>query len=210
MLRRDSRRRPGCGRTLMGGVLIAFVVVSRATAHEGPPFPILMDRSTAHHVVSVWADPDIGEASFYIVVESRVGGPPRETPDVSMWIQPVNGRLERMTYPAKRQSLRNRIQFQVKPYFDQRDMWNVGIRITGSDGLPEQLLAQVESTPPGTGPWDLAIYLFPFLLFGGLWAMAMARRCRMPQRRDPSVAALRRKPSARDGVPTSRGVEDGA
>jgi hypothetical protein len=43
------------------------------------------------------------------------------------------------------------------------------------------LTTQVISTPPGYGYWDFAIYLFPFLLLGGFWAVAMRRRNRIRQ-----------------------------
>lgn len=42
-----------------------------------------------------------------------------------------------------------------------------------------ELTTQIESTPPGFGLWDFVIYLFPFLLLGGMWVLAMLRRSRM-------------------------------
>ncbi len=148
-------------------------------AHEGPPFPILMDEPVAGHVVSVWADPDIGEAQFFVIVESPGGGPPPAAPRVAMWFEPVSGRLERATEQATRQPLQNQMQFEVSPYFDQRDMWQIGFRLTGSDGAVGELTSEIESTPPGYGPLDLVIYLFPFVLLGGMWVFAVARRRRM-------------------------------
>ncbi|MEO8165719.1 MAG: hypothetical protein ABI619_10025 [Betaproteobacteria bacterium] len=148
-------------------------------AHGGPPFPILMDESLANHRVSVWADPDIGEAAFFIVVESPLGGPPTDVPTVSMWYEPASGRSERVVCEAKQETLRNQLQFAAKPYFDQRDMWTVGFRLATADGRSEEVTTQIESTPPGFGPWDLLIYLFPFLLIGGMWVLAMVRRGRM-------------------------------
>jgi hypothetical protein len=127
----------------------------------------------------VWADPDIGEALFYVVVESPDGGPPAMPPrEVSMWAEPTSGRVARANYPAQRQSLRNQVQFEAKPYFDQRDMWNVGFRLVAPDGHVDELTTEIESTPPGYGPWDFLIYLFPFVLLAGLWAVAMFRRFR--------------------------------
>lgn len=149
-----------------------------AAAHEGPPFPILVDKPACDYLVSVWADPDIGEAAFYIVVETPSGELPSEEPDVAFWTEPVSERLERVSYKTERQPLRNRMQFQVQPYFDTQDMWTVGFVISRGDGQRAELTAEVESTPPGMGVWDLVIYLFPFLLFGGLWARGLLRRRR--------------------------------
>jgi len=150
-----------------------------ASAHEGPPFPILMDKPAGPYVVSVWADPDIGEAQFYVVVETPDGGPPARAPKVSMWTQPAGGRLGRVDYPMQRRALRNQVQFEAEPYFDRQDFWTVGFEVVDANRRRAELTAQVESTPPGYGLWDLAIYLFPFVLLGAMWAVAMARRRRM-------------------------------
>ncbi|MCA9124680.1 MAG: hypothetical protein H6822_09130 [Planctomycetaceae bacterium] len=165
---------------------MAVADCSPVSAHEGPPFPILMDKPLAGYLVSVWADPDIGEATFFVVVESPQGGLPAEAPSVAMWFEPVSGRLDRVACETKQEALRNQLQFIAQPNFDQRDQWTVGFRLTSANGVSEELTAQVESTPPGFGPWDFAIYLFPFLLLGGMWVLAMMRRSRMnssePQR----------------------------
>ena len=160
---------------------VTFAVSPLALAHEGPPFPILMDQPLAGCVVSVWADPDIGEATFFIVVEQPSGGPPDTPPGVTMWFEPVSRRLPRTECETRRQRLRNQLQFVARPYFDQRDQWTVGFRLTANRGDSEELVAQVESTPPGFGVWDFAIYLFPFVLLGGMWVLAMVRRNRMLQ-----------------------------
>lgn len=161
------------------GVSMALAECPRVSAHEGPPFPILMDKPLGGYLVSVWADPDIGEATFYVVVESPSGGLPTEVPGMSMWVEPVSGRLDRMSCEAKRQPLQNQLQFVATPHFDQRDQWKVGFRLTSPTGDAEELTTQVESTPPGFGLWDFVIYLFPFLLLGGMWVLAMIRRSRM-------------------------------
>ena len=173
------------------GLVAAVMGASTAAAHEGPPFPILMDQRTQDYVVSVWADPDIGEAVFYVVVESPEGGSPVSPPKaVSLWAEPTSGRLQRMTYEATPQTLRNQLQFEARPHFDQRDMWTVGVCLVGPGGRREELTTEIESTPPGYGPWDLAIYLFPFLLLGGLWAAAMIRRYRAQWRLRESGGAV--------------------
>lgn len=155
-------------------ILIAFGH-AYAAAHEGPPFPILMDVPLSGQKVSIWADPDIGEAKFFVVVEELDGGIPAEVPTVSMWTEPVNGRLQRETYPSEFQSLRSHLQFEVRPAFDIRDQWRIGVEMTMPGAEAETVTAEVESTPPGYGAWDLAIYLFPFLLVGGMWVCAMLR-----------------------------------
>lgn len=168
--------------------LLTWLTTFPAFAHEGPPFPILLDKPAGEFVVSVWADPDIGEAQFFIIVETKDGQAPAEEPAVSMWAQPISGRLDRVDYTSERQPLRNRMQFECKPHFDQRDFWTVGFQIAGKSGTVEELTVEIESTPPGYGAWDLLIYLFPFALLGGLWIIAMVRNVK---RRRKQFAAQR-------------------
>lgn len=161
------------------GLWVAFALCCAPVfAHEGPPFPLLMDESLSGYKVSVWADPDIGEARFFVIVESSEGGPPHEPPRVSLWTRPVSGRLQRQAYAAEQRSQRNHLQFEAHPHFDRRDVWTVGVQVARPGSEPQELTVEVESTPPGFGRWDLAIYLFPFLLLGGLWVVAMVRRRR--------------------------------
>ncbi|TWU06211.1 hypothetical protein Pla52n_19310 [Stieleria varia] len=147
-----------------------------AEAHEGPPFPLLMDEPLAGHKVSIWADPDIGEARFFVILELPSGAMDQPIPDVSLWTEPVNGRLERVTYKTERQPMRGHLQFLAQPTFDLRDMWRIGVEVSVNDGPAETITTEVESTPPGFGVWDLLVYLFPFVLLGGMWIFALLRR----------------------------------
>ena len=159
------------------GLALSLALATRGWAHEGPPFPLVMDHAMAGCSVSVWADPDIGEARFFVVIErADRAGPPPIAPQVALWVEPISGRLARADYPAEPQELRNQMQFLATPHFDQRDMWRVGVQVTVAGGPTAEYVTQVESTPPGWGRWDLVIYLFPFLLFGGLWVVASVRR----------------------------------
>lgn len=191
-------------------VLFAVVALDArrvASAHEGPPFPILMDRRLAGYLVSVWADPDIGEAQFYIIVDDLEGGIPREAPRVSMWVEPVSGRKDRVTYGATRQPVRNQMQFAAQPYFDRQDMWQVGFHLATSGGVCQELTAEIESTPPGFGRWDLAIYLFPFVLLGVMWAIAASRRRHTRQTSFSEDEASAAEEGGRDQTPAARRVE---
>jgi hypothetical protein len=174
---------------LVLALALAWPAVPEAIAHQGPPFPILMDRLSAGFRVSVWADPDIGEAYFYVIVETPDGQRPQTVPEVSLWTKPISGRLKRITYAATQQNLKSHLQFEVEPYFDQGDMWDIGIQIEAPGHSAGELVAQVESTPPGYGMWDLAIYLFPFVLMGGMWVVAVVRRMRYDPQEESEVPA---------------------
>lgn len=150
-------------------------------AHEGPPYPILVDEPVEDFLVSVWGDPDVGTGTFYVIFEADDAVQSSPTlPRVELWAQPVTGRLEKVTYSGRPE---RHNQFRIDPQFDREEPWMVGVVMHFPDGAVRELTAQVDVTPPGYGRWDLVIYLLPFLLFGGLWSLTLLRRWRQPRPR---------------------------
>ena len=163
-----------------GGSILCLIIVlffARTTsAHEGPPFPLFVDRKVDRYVVSVWTDPDVGTALFFVIVNA-----PDLPADlrVQIGVQPVSGRLPEAFYPARRENLQNQVQYRAEVHFDAEELWNVRVRLDSVQGSVETV-ATVEATPPGYGRWDLLLYLMPFLAVGVLWAIAMIRKMRRP------------------------------
>ncbi|HXD88009.1 MAG TPA: hypothetical protein VN641_16095 [Urbifossiella sp.] len=156
-------------------ILVWLLIASPAAAHEGPPFPIIMDQRTGAYVVSVWTDPDVGTGKFFVILAAATGTTLPDQLQVQVCVAPASGRLPEICYPAERQDIRDKVQhFAVVP-LDQQELWKVRVRIEAG-GSVEELFAEVEATPPGYGRWDLLIYGFPFVLFGGLWLYAALRR----------------------------------
>ncbi|MCA9263066.1 MAG: hypothetical protein KDA60_04435 [Planctomycetales bacterium] len=158
--------------------LCALVRPPLAGAHEGPPFPILMDQPAFDSRVSVWADPDIGEARFFVVLEPNEESHANSPLEVNLEVVPTSGRLDPKLYTTTCTDQRSHRQFECHPYFDQRDIWRVTVQLVGPLGRMETLSTEVESTPAGFGVWDLLVYSFPFLFLGGMWAWALLRRWR--------------------------------
>jgi hypothetical protein len=148
-----------------------------------------MDREAGPYVISVWTDPDVGTGTFYVILASAPGTTLSAEHKVEVCVQPASGRLAEARYVAARQNMRDRVQYFTEVAFDQQEMWNVRVRVTGSEGA-EEVLTEVEATPPGFGAWDLLIYGFPFILFGTLWLCAALRR----RNRGPAFALKRSKP----------------
>ena len=147
-------------------------------AHEGPPFPLFVDQKVDRYVVSVWTDPDVGTAQFFVIVNTP------EDLRVQIGVQPVSGRLPETFYPAQRENLQNQIQYRADVQFDTEELWRVRVRLESAQGNAETF-ATVEATPPGYGRWDLLVYLLPFLAVGLLWAIAMMRKIK--RRRESSI-----------------------
>jgi hypothetical protein len=143
-------------------------------AHEGPPFPIIVDRQAGPYVISVWADPDVGTGTFFVILAAPPGSVLPAENQVEVCVQPTSGRLPEACYTATRQNLRDRAQHYAEVTFDRQEMWRVRVRVSSAQGSGE-VATEVEATPPGYGAWDLLIYGFPFILFGVLWLYAALR-----------------------------------
>lgn len=159
---------------------LAFLVLltcaaTPARAHEGPPFPILVDQRVGPYVASVWTDPDIGIGTFFVVLEPRKGKSLPAGTKVHIGVQPVSRRLVEVLYDAAPQPVRFGERHYAEVPFDQGGRWRVRVLLEGPAGGGE-LRAEVEPTPDGTlGPIDLVIYGLPFLAVGFLWLRAAMR-----------------------------------
>ena len=87
---------------------VILLVATAARAHEGPPYPLFVDRQVNPYVVSVWTDPDVGDALFFVILNA-----PAQPPDdlrVEIGVQPVSGRLAETFYPAERENLQGQTE----------------------------------------------------------------------------------------------------
>jgi hypothetical protein len=165
------------------GLIIGLAILSlpgavrRASAHEGPPYPILVDKMIGPCLVSVWADPDVGVGTFFILLDPPQGASLPEDVTVEIGVRPVSGRLAEARYKAVREALVGRTQFKVEVPFDAQERWLTRILLNSSQGGGEAAV-EVEVTPPGYGRWDLLLYAAPFLAVGFLWLNAFLRKRR--------------------------------
>ena len=154
---------------------MCFFAAQSTSAHEGPPFPLFVDQKVDHYVVSVWTDPDVGTALFFVIVSTQQRAEPPADLQVQIGVQPASGRLAEVFYSGERENLQGQTQYRAQVHFDAEELWRVRIRLQSAQGSAETV-ATVEATPPGYGRWDLLIYLLPFLAVGMLWAFAMVRK----------------------------------
>ena len=171
---RSSRMKSHRARYALLLALILFFAQS-VSAHEGPPYPLFVDRKVDPYVVSVWIDPDVGDALFFVIVSAPGSTAPPAEVRVQVGVQPVSGRLAEAFYSAERENLPGQVQYRAQVQFDVQEMWRVRVRLESPQGTVETV-ETVEATPPGYGRWDLLIYLLPFLAIGALWAIAMVRK----------------------------------
>lgn len=161
--------------------LIILLFITVTTAHEGPPYPMFVDRKVGPYVISVWTDPDVGTGLFFVIISTPE--PPSDL-RVQVGVQPVTGRLAEVFYDAQREQVQGQVQYRAEVQFDAEELWQVRVRLESANGTAETV-ANVEVTPPGYGRWDLLVYLMPFLAVGVLWAIAMIRKIK--RRRSASI-----------------------
>jgi hypothetical protein len=154
---------------------LMLVAPSPTRAHEGPPYPIIVDKSLGPSVASVWADPDVGTGTFFVILEPTRGGALPEEMKVEIGVRPSDGRLAEVVHAAEREGVRGRVQFKAEVPFDAEGPWHVRV-VLQSAGGGDEVSTEVEVTPPGLGRWDLLIYLLPFVAVGVLWLRAVVAK----------------------------------
>lgn len=173
--------------SLFLGVWI-FLLSSTVQAHEGPPFPIIVDEDVGPYLVSVWTDPDIGIGTFFVMFDPKSDN--HSTDDISsveIGVEPVTGRLDEAIYSFEEQPARSGARYWTEVEFDKGEFWTVRVKIEG-EGFSKELYSEVEATPDGTiGPIGLLIYAIPFIGVGILWFRAIiVRRRRVEETGDES------------------------
>jgi hypothetical protein len=158
------------------GLLAALLLMSHtpASAHNGPPFPIIENKKVGPCIVALWTHPDVGTGAFYVFVEPAPGATVPDDLKIRIGVQPVTGRLPETFYEAERVKSRGPVQYNAQAQFDRQELWRVRLVIQSSQGSGEAT-ADVEVTPPGFGRWDLLLYLLPFLFVAFLWALGISR-----------------------------------
>ncbi|HEY4765329.1 MAG TPA: hypothetical protein VIH75_16760 [Candidatus Sulfotelmatobacter sp.] len=158
------------------GLVVGFwlLVPTAASAHNGPPFPIIENRKVGPCMVALWTHPDVGSGAFYVFLQPAPGGTVPNDLKIRIGVQPVTGRLPETFYEAQRVKSRGQVQYNAQAQFDRQELWRVRLVVQSAQGGGEAT-AQVEVTPPGFGRWDLLFFLLPFLFVAFLWFRGIAR-----------------------------------
>ena len=163
------------GKNWVGLLLVLLLLLAMpASAHNGPPFPIIENKKVGPCTVALWTHPDVGTGAFYVFVEPVPGTTVPNDLKIEIGVQPLTGRLPEVLYAAERVKSRGPLQYNAQAEFDRQELWRVRLVVQSSQGGGEAV-TQVEVTPPGFGRWDLLLYLLPFLLVAFLWFRGISR-----------------------------------
>jgi hypothetical protein len=158
-------------------ILFLLACIMPASAHNGPPFPIIENKKVGPCVISLWTHPDIGTGTFFVLINSSENGKLPDDLKIQIGIVPESGRLPEVIYTATRDDSRDPIEYKALTEFDRDEFWRVRLIVQSAQGSGEAL-SRVEATPPGYGRLDLLLYLVPFLAVAFLWFWGMTRRRR--------------------------------
>lgn len=165
-------------------VCVLAVVIScpgASHAHDGPPFPIVSDRTAGPYTVSVWTDPDTTDdgsagGQFWVMIAAREGAspiPPSTRARVTAASVDRPGPERAAATEAVRGDTSNQFAALV---LDHEGRFRVRVDVDGPLGmatLESEVSATYDLRPP---PVIAALYLLPFVLAGGLWAKLLLKR----------------------------------
>jgi hypothetical protein len=147
--------------------MLLAVLSLPAQAHNGPPFPIIVDKRIGPCIVSLWTHPDIGTGMFWVIVDAPPGGSVPRDLKVEVAVQPINGRIAERRYAATIDESSSQLQYKAEATFDRQEFIHARVILRSAAGNGEAM-ATVEVTPVEFGRWDLLLYLMPFLGAGFL------------------------------------------
>jgi len=160
-------------RTLFGAFPVLVCAALPCRAHDGPPYPILVDEPLAGLTLSIWADPDVGIGTFYFYLDPLRDS--EEPTDVRIAVRPADGQLEEAFFDAEPAPKRAPYQMVGEVDFAFRGPWEVRFLLDGPRGRGERAL-EVDVTPPGLGRIDLLWFLSPFLALAFLWVRVVLKK----------------------------------
>jgi len=132
--------RPTSAGAISVRLLAALLLASYtpASAHNGPPFPIIENKKVGPCIVALWTHPDVGIGAFYVFVEPAPGSTLPDDLKIKIGVQPVTGRLPETFYEAERVKSRGPVQYNAQAEFDRQELWRVRLVIQSSQGVARQ------------------------------------------------------------------------
>jgi hypothetical protein len=175
-------------RRLAAALAAALLLIARAVAHDGPPFPIVPTGVVGPYALSVWTDPDTTDdgtpgGQFWVMLGAAREGvalPPDTRAVVT--IRPLQRSGAALTARAEPVGGDVGRQFAAL-VMDHEGRFAVHVVVhggLGSASVDAEVDATYDLRPP---PALLALYVLPFLAVGALWLKLLVRRRRQGIRR---------------------------
>ncbi|MEZ5979680.1 MAG: hypothetical protein R3F34_15885 [Planctomycetota bacterium] len=160
----------------LGALLVLLLGAPRAHAHEGPPYPIFVDEEVGAYTVSIWADPDVGTATFYYYVECGEGLSPQDV-RIELQSEPQDGGANPVACTSVAAEPGEPFQQVGLVDYPYRGIWHATfvVRDAVHDGAELRTLEiDLDVTPPGLGFFYFLWYAIPFVAIGFIWFRRLA------------------------------------
>ena len=86
-------------------------------------------------MVTVWANPDVGGGSFFIMLSLNDRQPLPQDLQVKVGIQPVSGRPPEEVFNAWREKLKGQVEYKVVLAFDREERWHIHLMLSNVTGV---------------------------------------------------------------------------
>lgn len=151
-------------------LLLTCFLSTTVLAHEGPPFPIVVDHIFGELKVSVWADPDTENGTFTFYPE----GPNLKKDDLYFEIK---ANPKDQTGPILKSTAlqaiedKGRYSYTATLPFPTNGVWDVIIVVKNKQNgsVLTSTSVPVEVTPPGPNKSEFVLYMLPFLVVAAIW-----------------------------------------
>ena len=185
-------------RQIFLGLTALAVLAPRADAHEGPPYPICVDEPVGPVTLSIWADPDVGEGTFFYYVEPPLDGIRVEALAEFQGLAGAEGEAGVGELEARgiSEDPDQRAAYQQigTLLFERRGDWKMTFTVLRGEASLGQVELLVDVTPPGLGRLYLVWYAIPFFAAAAIWLrMFLASRAHSSE--------LRRAPESDNLLP---------
>ena len=173
--------------TIVFSTIGHLVMSSAASAHDGPPYPIVSNQLRGVYRISVWTDPDTTDdgtpgGQFWVMIEpARAGESVSSDVRADVTIRPLDRTGEPLTARTSPVSGDPSRQF-VALRMDHEGRFAVRVDVESAAGqvsVDADVQATYDLRPPRL---MLVLYLLPFLLTGFLWTTLLVRRRRAHSR----------------------------
>lgn len=159
-----------------------------ASAHIGPPFPIIENKTVGPCVIALWTHPDIGTGTFYVMIDPLPGSTVPNDLKIKVGVQPESGRLPETFYNAERDDTKNQVVYKALADFDRDEFYRVHLVIESAQGQGEAF-SRVEATPTVMGRFGLVFFSLPFVAVGLLWYRGVSKKRKQIARRRQAAKA---------------------
>ena len=156
---------------LLGIGIVRLIWPATTQAHGGGPFPVLWEEAAGPYIVSVLADPDVGNGVFIITISLSEGEMAPADTKVTVWVRPQTGNLNEVGYSAEFKQSWTGESFVVNVPFDSEGFWDVRLELDGAASRGD-ITFTVDVIEPSGRLLEMLAFFAPCLLLGGGWMIS--------------------------------------